>query len=88
MRRKQRLTFKYTKKSRFSGKLRFPNQGKLRVGGTEYLLAHQLVSWRRRRSDGDDDDDDDDDDVDDDGDDDDVDESLMVVVVMMIFRNC
>ena len=44
MRRKQRLTFKYTKKSRFSGKLRFPNQGKLRVGGTEYLLAHQLVS--------------------------------------------
>ena len=77
MRRKQRLTFKYTKKSRFSGKLRFPNQGKLRVGGTEYLLAHQLVSWRR--SDGNDGDD---------GDDDDDDESLMIVVMMMIFRNC
>ena len=77
MRRKQRLTFKYTKKSRFSGKLRFPNQGKLRVGGTEYLLPHQLVSWRR--SDGNDGDD---------GDDDDDDESLMIVVMMMIFRNC
>ena len=78
MRRKQRLTFKYTKKSRFSGKLRFPNQGKRWwVGGTEYLPAHQLVSWRR--SDGNDGDD---------GDDDDDDESLMIVVMMMIFRNC
>ena len=70
MRRKQRLTFKYTKKSRFSGKLRFPNQGKLRVGGTEYLLAHQLVSWRRSDGNGGDDDGDDDDGGDGDDDDD------------------
>ena len=46
------------------------------MGGTEYLLAHQLVSCRR--SDGNDGDNDDDDDVDDydDGDDDDDDDLL------------